>query len=59
VAKTRFQNALEAKIADVRQRYVESIVTGVDERTYREYVGIIAGLNAAIKLCEEIEMETT
>lgn len=59
VAKTRFHNLLEEKILQEVDNRSKSIASGgaSDYPHYRENVGYITGLQAALALCEEIERE--
>lgn len=59
MAKTRFHALLEQKIAEAIENRSISVASGVctEYANYRENVGYIKGLQAALALCDEIESE--
>lgn len=56
---TRFHNLLEARVKEVIEAETAQIIGGLpsDFPAYREAVGYIRGLNAALLLCDQIEEE--
>ncbi len=61
MAKTRFHAVLEARIKEAVENRSNSVVAGAcsDYAHYRENVGYILGLQDALKICDEIEAEST
>ncbi len=57
--ESRFHTILKAKLLSLRTEREHELVDGVieDYPSYRFYVGILMGLNDALKLCEETERE--
>lgn len=53
--KSPHSRVLEQLIAHRRQKLVESILAGVPENYYREFIGEVRGLDAALKLSEEAD----
>ena len=59
MAETRFYTLLRSKIAEAIQNQATSLASGVatDYSQYKFGVGYIEGLNAALKLCDDVERE--
>lgn len=57
--KTHFHNLLEARVREIIAKETVEITGGLlpDFPSYRQAVGYINGLNAALQLCEQIEEE--
>jgi hypothetical protein len=59
VAKTRFHSRLEARIQEVLEGQIESLIGGeaLDFASYKGTAGYIRGLNDALRICEDIERD--
>ncbi len=60
MAKSRFQSLLEQKLVEAIAVRTNALATGnaEDYAAYKLEVGYLLGLDAALKLCEEIERES-
>lgn len=58
--KTQFQRVLESRLNEAVESHRISVASGVctDYAHYRDSVGYIRGLTAALRICEEIEGES-
>lgn len=59
MAETRFHSLLKAKIIERRIKMADNLISGAcaDFETYKYQVGILQGLDDALKLCDEVEQE--
>lgn len=59
MAETRFTSLMKARVRDEVDKRSQSLANGEapDYSRYLNSVGYIQGLNAAIKICEDIEGE--
>ncbi len=55
--KSQHSRLLEKLVGTYRQSIVESVINGVNPEFYRELIGEIRGLDAALKMSEEADFK--